>query len=321
VSDATDVEMVGECDTVDSLRKTIRTVADTELAVLLLGENGTGKEVAARSLHAASRRRSAPFLAVNCAALAETLLESELFGHEKGAFTDAHTTRVGKFEAAAGGTILLDEIGDMSLGGQAKLLRVLEEKVIVRVGGMVPIATDVRVIAATNRNLPQLVRDKKFREDLYYRLNVVSIEMPPLRDRGDDILLLAEHFLSQFCRRQGRRTPRFTAAARKRLVAHRWPGNIRELRNLMERLAYLADGDRIDADDLAFILSPASGDDWFRADQPLQEATRQFQIEYIERTIRRLKGNVTEAAKALGLHRSNLYRKMHQLGMQEPDGE
>jgi Nif-specific regulatory protein len=295
--------------------------SDTELAVLLLGENGTGKEVAARSLHAASRRRSAPFLAVNCAALAETLLESELFGHEKGAFTDAHTTRVGKFEAAAGGTILLDEIGDMSLGGQAKLLRVLEEKVIVRVGGMVPIATDVRVIAATNRNLPQLVRDKKFREDLYYRLNVVSIEMPPLRDRGDDILLLAEHFLSQFCRRQGRRTPRFTAAARKRLVAHRWPGNIRELRNLMERLAYLADGDRIDADDLAFILSPASGDDWFRADQPLQEATRQFQIEYIERTIRRLKGNVTEAAKALGLHRSNLYRKMHQLGMQEPDGE
>ncbi len=313
------VDFVGDCASIESLRRTIRAVADTELAVLLLGENGTGKEVVAQCLHNASRRRLAPFLAVNCAALTETLLESELFGHEKGAFTDAHATRVGKFEAASGGTILLDEIGDMSLAGQAKLLRVLEEKVIVRVGGTANIETDVRVVAATNRNLPALVRDKRFREDLYYRLNVVSIEMPALRDRGDDIVLLADHFLTHFCRKQGRRTPELTAAARKRLLAHRWPGNVRELRNLMERLAYLSDGNRIDADDLAFVLSPGASDDWFHGSEPLQDATKEFQIKYINRTIERLRGNVTEAAKALGLHRSNLYRKMKQLGMSTDD--
>ena len=212
--------------------------------MLLLGENGTGKEVVARSIHFGSRRRKHPFIAVNCAALTETLLESELFGHEKGAFTDAHEARAGKFELASGGTLFLDEIGDMSLAGQAKLLRVLEEKTIVRVGGSKPIHTDVRVLAATNQKLAELVRAKRFREDLYFRLNVVTLELPPLRERGDDIMLLAEHFLQQFCRRAGRRVPKFTAAARKRLESHTWPGNVRELRNLMERLAYLSSGDR-----------------------------------------------------------------------------
>ncbi len=173
--------------------------------MLILGENGTGKEVVSRSIHYQSSRRNKPFIAVNCAAITETLLESELFGHEKGAFTDAHESRAGKFELAAGGTLFLDEIGDMSRGGQAKLLRVLEEKIVVRVGGSKPIHTDVRVIAATNQNLAEMVRAKKFREDLYFRLNVVTLDLPPLRERGDDVILLAELFLADFSRKARRK--------------------------------------------------------------------------------------------------------------------
>jgi transcriptional regulator with GAF, ATPase, and Fis domain len=313
---AQDALLVGESAAIQVIRSTIGRVADTELAILLLGENGTGKEVVARSLHYRSHRRSEPFIAVNCAALAETLLESELFGHEKGAFTDAHESRAGKFELASGGTLFLDEIGDMSLSGQAKLLRVLEEKTIVRVGGSKPIRTDVRVLAATNQNLANLVRVRRFREDLYFRLNVVTLELPPLRERGDDVLLLAEHFLQQFCRRAGRRLPKFTAAARKRLTSHGWPGNVRELRNLMERLAYLSAGDKIEAEDLAFILAPSSDSDSIvEVGLSLGEATRRFQQHYIQQSIERARGNVSQAAKILGVHRSNLYRKMRQLGM------
>jgi Nif-specific regulatory protein len=317
------VELVGQSAPIEALRATIRRVANTDLAILILGENGTGKEVVARSLHYMSRRRSAPFVAVNCAALTETLLESELFGHEKGAFTDAHESRQGKFELASGGTLFLDEIGDMSLGGQAKLLRVLEEKTVVRVGGSTPIHTEVRVLAATNQNLAELVRAKRFREDLYFRLNVVSLELPPLRDRGDDVLLLAQHFLRAFCRNIGRRQPKLTAAAKKRLLSHSWPGNVRELRNLMERLAYLHTDDEIDAEDLAFILSPqqASRSSSIPADLSLTDATRHFQQEYIQQTIERAHGNVSEAAKILEVHRSNLYRKMRQLGMAADEDE
>jgi Nif-specific regulatory protein len=314
---AAGVELIGECPAIEALRSTIRRVADTELAVLLLGENGTGKEVAGQCIHYLSRRRNEPFVAVNCAALTETLLESELFGHEKGAFTDALETRSGKFEMASGGTLFLDEIGDMSLGGQAKLLRVLEEKTVVRVGGSTPIHTDARVVAATNQNLADMVRNKRFREDLYYRLNVVTLELPPLRDRGDDILILAEHFLRGFCIQAGRKPAKFTAAARKRLVTHNWPGNVRELRNLMERIAYLAQGDKIDVDELAFILAPTRDEPTlFSADLPLTEATRLFQRELISKQIARSRGNMTEAAERLGLHRSNLYRKMRQLDME-----
>jgi Nif-specific regulatory protein len=313
---AQDSLLVGDSPAIQAVRSTVQRVAGTELTILILGENGTGKEVVARSLHYGSHRRKDPFVAVNCAALAETLLESELFGHEKGAFTDAHETRAGKFEIASGGTLFLDEIGDMSSSGQSKLLRVLEEKTIVRVGGSKPIHTDVRVLAATNQDLAQLVRAKKFREDLYFRLNVVTMELPPLRDRGDDILLLAEHFLKEFCRRAGRRLPKFTAAARKRLVSHAWPGNVRELRNLMERLAYLSAGDKIEAEELAFILSPATGGSALvEAGQNLNDATHQFQENYIRQSIERARGNVSQAAKNLGVHRSNLYRKMRQLGM------
>jgi Nif-specific regulatory protein len=238
-----------------------------------------------------------------------------LFGHEKGAFTDAREARPGKFELAHRGTLFLDEIGDLSLGGQSKLLRVLEEKMVVRVGGSQSIHTDARVIAATNRNLAELVQAKKFREDLYFRLNVVTLELPPLRSRGDDILLLAEHFLQNFSVRAQRKPPQLTAAAKKRLLSHSWPGNVRELRNLMERLAYLVPEETIDADDIAFILSPRSGPAPAQLDLPLTDATKQFQIEYIQKHIDAARGNMSLAAEKLGLHRSNLYRKMQQLDM------
>ncbi|MFO0788351.1 MAG: sigma-54-dependent Fis family transcriptional regulator [Pirellulales bacterium] len=318
---AQDTLLVGESAAIQAVRSTARRIADTDLAVLILGENGTGKEVVARAIHFGSRRRKHPFVAVNCAAITETLLESELFGHEKGAFTDAHESRAGKFELASGGTLFLDEIGDMSLAGQAKLLRVLEDKTIVRVGGSRPIVSDVRVLAATNQKLAELVRAKRFREDLYFRLNVVSLELPPLRERGDDVMLLAEHFLRQFCKKAGRRPPKFSAAARKRLEIHTWPGNVRELRNLMERLAYLSSGERIEAEELAFILSPAvGGASLIAAGRELNEATHEFQRKYIEQAIEQARGNVSQTAASLGVHRSNLYRKMRQLGM-ETDGE
>jgi transcriptional regulator with GAF, ATPase, and Fis domain len=313
---AANVQLIGECPAIEALRTTIGRIADTDLAILILGENGTGKEVVSQMIHYFSSRRHQPLVAVNCAALTETLLESELFGHEKGAFTDAHDARPGKFELASGGTLFLDEIGEMSPGGQAKLLRVLEEKVVVRVGGSRPISTDARVIAATNQNLAQLVRERRFREDLFFRLNVVALDLPPLRERGEDVLLLAEHFLEAFCAKARRKPPAFTAAARKRLMTHTWPGNVRELRNLMERLAYLSPGDKIDAGDLEFILAPEpSAVQGLPLQQSLNEATRHFQIQFIERQIEAARGNMTEAAERLGVHRTNLYRKMRQLGM------
>jgi len=310
------LQLIGESPAIDAVRSTIRRIADTDLAILILGKNGTGKEVVARSIHYLSRRKEQPFIAVNCASLTETLLESELFGHEKGAFTDAHEARAGKFELASGGTLFLDEIGDMSLSGQAKLLRVLEDKIVVRVGGSQSIHAEVRILAATNQDLGQMVREKKFREDLFFRLNVVSLELPPLCERGDDVLLLSKHFLENFCRNMGRKTPEFSPAARKRLLDHNWPGNIRELRNLMERLAYLTSGDRIEADDLAFIDAGASRDSLqLNMNSTLSDATKGFQQKYIQQMIETQKGNMSKAAKRLGLHRSNLYRKMRQLEM------
>ena len=312
---ASGVRMLGECAAIAALRKTIDRVADADLAVLVLGENGTGKEVVAQSIHFRSPRRNEPLLAVNCAAIAETLLESELFGHEAGAFTDARESRAGKFELADGGTILLDEIGDMSPGGQAKLLRVLEDKTVVRVGGAEPRKVDVRVIAATNRDLLARVREGKFREDLYYRLNVVTLELPPLRERDDDILLLGQHFLSGFCSSQGRKPPRFSADARRRLLSHPWPGNVRELRNIMERVAYLTEGPTVKPEELGLIAPVGETPSGEEYDAGLAEATRQFQRDHITRAIDREAGNVTAAATGLGVHRSNLYRKMRQLGM------
>ncbi|MBS0209053.1 MAG: sigma-54-dependent Fis family transcriptional regulator [Planctomycetes bacterium] len=310
-------KLIGVSPAIEELRQTIRRVAPTELAVLVLGENGTGKEVVSQAIHYLSPRRDQPLIAVNCAAITESLLESELFGHERGAFTDAHESHAGKFELASGGTLFLDEIGDLSLGGQAKLLRVLEEKVVVRVGGSKSIPTDTRVVAATNQDLAEMVRQKRFRQDLLFRLNVVALRLPPLRERAVDIIPLAEHFLAQFCRQARRPVPEFTPAARARLESHRWPGNVRELRNAMERLAYLSADDKVDLDDLSFMFAseaPAASAT-IPQNLPLGEATERFQVEYVEQAIRQANGHISAAAEQLGLHRSNLYRKMRQLGM------
>lgn len=317
--------LIGKHSAIESVRQRASKVAATDLTVLVLGENGTGKEVLARHLHYESNRRSGPFVAVNCAALVESLLESELFGHEKGAFTDANQTRVGKFELASGGTLFLDEVGDMSPGGQAKLLRVLEEKVVVRVGGSQTIPVDVRVIAATNQPLEELIAAKRFREDLFFRLNVVPLELPPLRNRGSDVLLLAEHFFTHFCYEIGRQVPDLTDAARQALRNHAWPGNVRELRNTIERVCYLTSGDTVDSEDLTLGGSPASrlaGRGSFASISSagsLTDATRRFQVDHIQSAIAACEGNMTDAAARLGLHRSNLYRKMRQLGMQTGD--
>ena len=310
------VQLIGQSPPIDALRSTIRRVAATDLAVLVVGENGTGKEVVSQSIHYLSHRRDQPFIAVNCAAITETLLESELFGHEKGAFTDAHEAHAGKFELASGGTLFLDEIGDLSPGGQSKLLRVLEEKLVVRVGGSNAIHTDARVIAATNQDLAAMVAEKKFRQDLYFRLNVVTLQVPPLRERPEDIVLLAEYFLHDFCKKARRPPLKLTEPARRRLQSHRWPGNVRELRNLMERLAYLSPSDEITADDPAFVFMPLAGANAvMSSDRPLAEATDLFQSQYVQQAIDRCRGNMQQAARELGLHRSNLYRKMRQLGM------
>lgn len=314
--------LVGEHPSVVAVRETGTKVAGTDLTVLILGGNGTGKEVVARHIHYQSGRRNGPFIAVNCAALVESLLESELFGHERGSFTDANATRVGKFELASGGTLFLDEVGDMSPGGQAKLLRVLEQREVVRVGGSVPIPVDVRVIAATNQPLERLIAEKRFREDLFFRLNVVSLSLPNLCDRGKDVLLLANHFLHDFCYQIGRKVPRLADSAQTALLSHPWPGNVRELRNTIERVCYLATGDEITAPDLE-LRQPEklTGSDSTRAtlrfDLPtsLAESTRLFQIDHIKHAIEQCGGNMTEAATKLELHRSNLYRKMKQLGM------
>jgi transcriptional regulator with GAF, ATPase, and Fis domain len=317
------VQLIGESAEMQSLKATVKRVGETDLAVLLLGENGTGKEVVSRQIHYQSKRRFEPFIAVNCAAITETLLESELFGHEKGAFTDAHETRTGKFELASGGTLFLDEIGDMSLAGQTKLLRVLEEKVVVRVGGSITIPVNVRVIAATNQNLVELVQNKKFREDLYYRLTVVTIKLPALKNRADDVLELADFFLTMFCNKIGRNKPKWTESAKKRLLAHEWPGNVRELRNIVERIAYLTAEDTIDDSQIDFVRSPRSQqsetESFIDLRKSLADATSDFQIRYIEEQIKAAHRNVTQAAERMGLQRSNLYRKMKQLGMKQPD--
>jgi Nif-specific regulatory protein len=314
--------IIGESAAIVALRGTIARLAATDLPVLILGESGSGKEVAAQALHYQGPRAKHPFIAVNCAALTETLLESELFGHEKGAFTDAHQMRPGKFELADGGTLFLDEIGDMSPGGQAKLLRVLEQKIITRVGGSQAIPINVRVIAATNSNLAEKVRDRGFRQDLYYRLSVVTVDLPPLRERPEDVQPLARHFLEVFCRQAKRRPLELSVEARRRLQAHAWPGNVRELRNLMERVAFLTRGEQVEAEDLAYILAPQREEfDELGEGVGLSDATNRFQREYIRMAVKRVQGNMSEASRLLGLHRSNLYRKMRQLGMEVDDAK
>jgi two-component system nitrogen regulation response regulator NtrX len=310
--------MVGESAVMRQLRVQVEMAAPSNGRVLVFGENGTGKELVARNLHTLSHRRSGPFVEVNCAAIPEELIESELFGHVRGAFTGASADRRGKFEMADGGTIFLDEIADMSLKTQAKVLRVLQEQVFEPVGGSSSVRVDVRVVAATNKDLTKEIRSGRFREDLYFRLNVIPIVVPPLRDREQDVILLAEHFAAEFARDDGRRLRAFDPTARAALQAYGWPGNVRELRNVVERLMIMVPGDTITRRDLTFLDGAGTTGEMFEsgaAAAPLHEARDRFEREYILRALAVQNGNISKPADALGVERSNLYRKMRAFGI------
>ncbi len=311
--------MVGESYAMRQLREQVAMAAPTNGRVLIYGENGTGKEVVARTIHALSRRRAGSFVEVNCAAIPEELIESELFGHVRGAFTGAVADRRGKFEVADGGTIFLDEIGDMSLKTQAKVLRVLQEQTMEAVGGTQTIKVDARVLAATNKDLQAEIRAGRFREDLYFRLNVIPIFVPPLRDRQEDIPLLADHFMAEFAREYGRRAKTFDSGARSTLQGYPWPGNVRELRNVIERLMIMVPGDAISSSDLGFLdpsgLARPAGVDASAERLSLHEARDRFERDLILRTLAEQQGNMSRTAEVLGVERSNLYRKMKAFGI------
>jgi DNA-binding NtrC family response regulator len=307
--------IIGETKTITEILSQVRQVAPTKAPVLVLGESGTGKELLARAIHQNSPRAKKPFISVHCAALAETLLESELFGHEKGSFTGAHQRHIGRFESAAGGTVFLDEIGEIPLPMQVKLLRVLESHEVQRVGGNETIPVDFRLVAATNRDLAEEVAEGRFREDLYYRLNVVTFTLPPLRQRRADIPVLTEKFLREFAEEHGKSAPRVSPEAMGRLMNHPWPGNIRELRNCLENTVIFLEGGEIGVDNLPNTLrepSPEqpSGDlvtPGMTLDQMEQEAIRQ--------TLSLTEGNRTRAAEMLGISRRTLQRKIKDLGI------
>ena len=291
-------------------------IADNNATVLLSGESGTGKEVLARAIHQQSNRNQRPFVAVNCAAIPAELLESELFGHEKGAFTGAIATKVGKFELATGGSLFLDEIGHMRLDLQAKILRALQEREVERVGGTRTIKIDVRVIAATNRDLKKAIEDGTFREDLYYRLNVVPIVLPPLRQRREDIPLLVEHFIGKYNREFVRKVKGFSAGATAALYHYDWPGNVRELENVIERAVALAQSETISLRELPLEISILGGDvieDIQKAGLSLREARGHFERQYILNILEKVQWNQTEAARVLGLHRNTLAWKLQRL--------
>jgi two-component system response regulator AtoC len=318
--------LLGQSAPMRTLFDLIERVAPTEANVLVTGETGTGKELVARALHARSGRAEGPFVAFNCAAMPEALLESELFGHVKGAFTDARTTRPGLFVRANGGTLFLDEIGDMPLNLQAKLLRALQERRVRPVGADVDHAFDARIVAATHRELESLVERKAFRQDLYFRLNVIEVAVPPLRSRGADTLLLAQAFLDEASVRMGRRTTRLSSGAAARLLAYPWPGNVRELANCIERAVALADAPEIRVDDLPERVRG------YRPNElvlPTEDPAALLTLEEVERryileALKSLGGNKRLAAKVLGLDRRTLYRKLERYGVAEasgPDGD
>ena len=309
--------MIGDSAPMLRLREQVALAAPTNGRVLILGDNGTGKELVARTIHHTSRRKSGPFVEVNCAAIPEELIESELFGHVRGAFTGAVADKPGRFEQANTGTIFLDEIADMSLKTQAKVLRVLQEQVMERVGGTQRIKVDVRVVAATNKDLVEEIRAGRFREDLYFRLNVVPIFVPSLRERQDDIPALADHFMALLATEYGRRPKRMAPEAAARLRQYAWPGNVRELRNVIERLIIMVQGDTITAQDLGFLGrdgvpdAPASPG----PARPLSDARDEFEKDYILQTLAAQQGNMSRTAEVLGVERSNLYKKLRAFGV------
>jgi DNA-binding NtrC family response regulator len=315
--------MIGSAPVMQRLYETIRRVAPTQARVLILGENGTGKELIAHALHRHSPRAKGPFVQVNCAAIPRELFESELFGHERGAFTGATARRKGRFVRADRGTLFLDEVGEIPFELQAKLLRALEAGSVEPVGFEREVKTDVRVIAATNRDLEGAVTAGEFREDLYYRLQVVSVEAPPLRERREDIPALVKHFLELTCRQNNLRRKSIAAAAVERLAAHDYPGNVRELRNLVERLVILAPGDSIDAGQVTEALPrarAATSSPEIAAGGSLRETMTELERQVITRTLERHGWKMAAAARDLGLERSHLYKKLKALGIDKPEG-
>src|SRR6187455_1486655 len=312
---AKEYAMVGESVAMRALRKQITIVAPTDGRVLIYGESGTGKELVARAIHAKSRRASDPFIEVNSAAIPEELIESELFGHVKGAFTGATTAKKGKFELADGATLFLDEVGDMSAKVQAKVLRVLEEQRFEAVGSGTAINVDVRVIAATNKRLDMEIEQGKFRADLFYRLNVIPFELPPLRERLEDVPLLLDHFNQRFSKAYGKKPKQFLPEAVEDLKSYSWPGNVRELRNTIERVVIMHPGTKVSDTDL-----PPHG----KEEPPVvsfrfpsfKEATEAYHREFIQRKLEEADGNVSRAAELMGVDRSHLYRRMRALGIQ-----
>ncbi|HEX2091229.1 MAG TPA: sigma-54 dependent transcriptional regulator [Longimicrobiaceae bacterium] len=315
--------LLGRSPALREVARVVRRAAPTDATVLITGESGTGKEVVARAIHGESRRRGGPFVALNCSALPGELVESELFGHLKGAFTGADRDREGRFEAAGGGTLFLDEVGDLAPPAQAKLLRALEERQVTRVGANRPVAVDVRVVAATHQPLEQRVAEGSFREDLLYRLRVIHLHLPPLRERREDIPALAAHFLAEMAARHHLPPRELSERARLSLLAYDWPGNVRELRNALERATVLVEGERIEPGDLPPQVAGASGTlrpvDAALAGLPFVEARERaveaWERAFLEAALERSGGNVSAAARALGLHRQSLQKKLRQLGM------
>lgn len=314
--------LVGESPSIRKLKELIKIAASSSSRILISGENGTGKELVAREIHLRSDRRERPFVDINCAAIPDPLIESELFGHERGAFTGADSAKRGRFEQADGATLFLDEIGDMSLSTQAKVLRVLQEQRFHRVGGVRPIEVDVRVIAASNKDLPEEIRRGQFREDLYYRLNVIPLHVPPLRERSEDIPLLAAHFIQEIAAKQEVDAKELDPGAVQSLMDYEWPGNVRELRNLIERLTIMVRNKTITREDVASFLGDHTAPGGRKAgpfEVPgLKDARAAFEREFIERKLREHDWNVTRAAEALRIERTYLYRKIKALGIEIP---
>jgi two-component system response regulator HydG len=304
--------LLGASQAMQRVYQMVRQVSGARATVLITGESGTGKGEVARALHHLSPRAAAPFVSLHCAALAESLLESELFGHEKGAFTGADKRRIGRFEQADGGTLFLDEIGEIPPSTQIKLLRVLQERTFERVGGNETLKVDVRVVAATNKNLAEEVREHRFREDLYYRLNVVHIDMPPLRQRGNDVVLLAEHFLRRFSRENNRRIDGFSESARAKLVAHRWPGNVRELENAIERAVVFTEGEQVEAEALPFDAAPAT----IEGGPRIPGATMaELEKHAILTTLEAVGGSTSRAAEMLDISARTIQYRLHEYGL------
>jgi two-component system nitrogen regulation response regulator NtrX len=317
-------QLIGDSEQMRGVRDLVARVAPSDARVLITGESGTGKELIAAAIHSQSARREQPYIRVNCAAIPRDLVESEMFGHERGAFTGAADRRIGRFELANKGTLLLDEAGDLGAEAQAKLLRAIEAREIERVGGGKPIKVDVRIVAATNRDLPRAVEEGGFREDLYFRLNVIPIAVPPLRDHREDIPALVQHFTALHRVRSAQPAPTWADDAIEALGAYGWPGNVRELQNIVERLAILHGGSRVTAANVTAVLprsplrpTPSGVPAQMPVDQPLSDALDTYERDLISRALTAAEGNVAEAARRLQTDRPNLYRRMRRLGIGE----